>query len=174
MGILSKITGKSTPQNQSASATRSAIAATGGHQINRDTFLGATHENALNPANPGEIINLRTVEIETAPRYMSKDESDAIRTQAKQTTEATGYTVSALRALSRIEQSNAKIQKEFREYQGVVAESELKKVKSNAKLGRKLHSLRPQYARTGAGFHVAEKRADDLVVQVQSDVQKYF
>lgn len=169
MGILTSLT-----QSRTKSSNKTGLTATGAHALSSETILKATHAHAINPMQPGDFSNLRSVGIETKPRYIGKAESDAIRSQAKAIGEQVAPTISALRALGRIESADAKVQKEFREYQGIVAEGELKKIKSNAKLGRKLHGQRPQYTRAGATLFAAERVADQRVLDVQRDVAKYF
>lgn len=171
MGILSQLTQR---KHNNGSSNRSALNATGNHALSSEIILTATNPNAVSPMNPGNWTNLRSFGVETTPRYIGKAESDTIRSQAKAIGEQVGSTISALRALSRTEKADAKVQKEFREYQAVVAEGEVKKIKSNAKLGRTLHGQRAQYARAGAGLYAAEKVADQRVIDVQRDVAKYF
>lgn len=171
MGILSNLT---QPKHSSNSSSRAGMTATGSHALSSETILTATNPNAINPMQPGNWSVLRSTGIETTPRYIGKAESDAIRSKSKAINAQVGTTISALRALGRIEKADAKVTKEFRAYQGVVADSEVKKIKANAKLGRSLHGQRAQYARAGASLYAAEKVADQRVIDVQRDVAKYF
>lgn len=177
MGILKNFIGqnKQNPQSHhSKNFNTTALTATGSHALQSEQILAATHADAINPVQHGNFHNLRSVGIETTPRYMTREESHHIRGKAKQITQAVAPTVAALRALSRVEKADAKVQKEFRKYQGAVADGELKKVRSNVSLGKKLHGQRSQYATLGAGIHQAEKQADQRVVQVQAEVAKFF
>ena len=51
------------------------------------------------------------------------------------------------------------VHKEHRKYEGAVAENELKKVRGNAVLAKKLHGMRPGYARLGLGIDKADSDA---------------
>ncbi|MEG4252925.1 hypothetical protein QUA36_30435, partial [Microcoleus sp. Pol10D4] len=65
----------------------------------------------------------------------------------------------AYKALGKIEVADKTVHKEHRKYEGVVADNELGKKRSDTRLAKHLHSLRPGYARLGLGLDKAESDA---------------
>jgi hypothetical protein len=61
--------------------------------------------------------------------------------------------------LTKIEAADKTVHKEHRKYEGAVAENELGKKRSDTGLAKKLHGLRPGYARLGLGIDKADSDA---------------
>ena len=138
----------------------------GGHAIDKSKVLAQTDAGAISPTNPGNFGSIRSVPVVPAPRYFTKDEADAVKDLAKEKTDGARQSKRAYKALGKIEAADAVVHKEHRKYEGVVADQELKKVRSNSGLAKKLHALRPGYARLGLGIDKADSdartRIDDI------------
>ncbi|MEG4287298.1 hypothetical protein QUB68_29755 [Microcoleus sp. A006_D1] len=138
------------------------LAATGNdgeHAIDKSKVLAETAAGVITPMNPGNFGSIRTAPVVPAPRYFERDEADQLKELAKEKTDGARQAKRAYQALGKIEEADAKVHKEHRKYEGVVAENELKKVRSNASLAKKLHGMRPGYARLGLGIDKAENNA---------------
>lgn len=131
----------------------------GGHNIDKSKALAATDAGAISPLNPGNFGSIRSTPVVPAPRYFTKEEKGAVKKLAKEKTENARHSKQAYEALGRIEEADAKVHKSHRKYEGVVADNELKKLRSNAGLAKKLHGLRPGYAKLGLGIDKAENNA---------------
>lgn len=129
------------------------------HSIDKSRVLAASAAGVISPTNPGNFGSIRTAPVVPEPRYFSKDEADAVKELAKEKTEGARNSKRAYKALGKIEAADAVVHKEHRKYEGAVADQELKKVRSNAGLAKKLHALRPGYARLGMGIDKAESDA---------------
>jgi hypothetical protein len=141
------------------SAASSELAQNDGHAIDKSKVLAATAPGVITPNNPGNFGSIRTIPVVPEPRYFSREEKDAVKELKKEKVEGAQITVQTYKALAQIEEADAKVHKAHRKYQGAVAENELKKVRSNAGLAKKLHGLRPGYARLGMGIDKADSDA---------------
>ncbi|MEG4918610.1 hypothetical protein [Microcoleus sp. B7-D4] len=128
----------------------------GHHAIDKSKVLAATDAGAISPTSPGNFGSIRSIPVIAAPRYFSKDEADAVKDLAKEKVEGARNSKRAYKALGKIEAADASVHKEHRKYEGVVADNELRKLRSNAGLAKKLHGLTPGYARLGLGIDKAE------------------
>ena len=131
----------------------------GNHAIDKSKVLAQTDAAVITPKTPGNFGSIRSVPVVPAPRYFTKDEADGVKDLAKEKTEGARNSKRAYKALGKIEAADATVHKEHRKYEGVVADNELKKVRSNAGLAKKLHGLTPGYARLGLGIDKAENDA---------------
>ena len=131
----------------------------GGHAIEKSKVLAETAAGVITPTSPGNFGSIRTAPVVPAPRYFERDEADQLKELAKEKVAGARQSKRAYQALGKIEEADAKVHKEHRKYEGVVAENELKKVRSNASLAKKLHGMRPGYARLGLGIDKAENDA---------------
>lgn len=131
----------------------------GNHTIDKSRVLAATDAGAISPTNPGNFGSIRSAPVVPAPRYFTKDEADGLKDLAKEKADGARQAKRSYKALGKIEQADATVHKEHRKYEGVVAENELKKVRDNAGLAKKLHALRPGYARLGLGIDKADSDA---------------
>ena len=131
----------------------------GGHAIDKSRVLAATDAGAISPLNPGNFGSIRTAPVVPAPRYFTREEADGLKDLAKEKADGAKQAKRGYKALGKIEESDATVHKEHRKYEGVVAENELKKVRSNTGLAKKLHGMRPGYARLGMGIDKADSDA---------------
>jgi hypothetical protein len=141
------------------SAGTSELAEAGDHAIDKSKVLAATAPGVITPTNPGNFSSIRSVPIVPNPRYCDRDTADKLKELAKEKTEDARHTKRAYKALIQIEEADATVHKSHRKYEGAVAENELKKKRSDAGLGKKLHALRPGYARLGLGIDKADSDA---------------
>ena len=131
----------------------------GSHSIDKSKVLAATDAGVITPMNPGSFGSIRTAPVVPEPRYFSKEEASRLKALEKEKTDGARQSKKAYKALSKIEVADATVHKSHRKYEGVVAGEELKKVRSNASLAKKLHGLTPGYARLGLGIDKAENDA---------------
>jgi hypothetical protein len=83
----------------------------------KSQILGkATDATVITPLNPGKFGSIRSTPIVEAPRYFTKEEMDAMKALAKDKTEGARQAKRAYKALSRIEEADAKVHKSHRAY----------------------------------------------------------
>ena len=131
----------------------------GGHAIDKSKVLAATAAGVITPLNPGNFGSIRTAPIVPAPRYFERDEADKLKELAKEKTDGARQSKRAYNALTKIEEADKSVHKSHRKYEGSVAENELGKKRADAGLAKKLHGMRPGYARLGLGIDKAENDA---------------
>lgn len=131
----------------------------GGHAIDKSKVLASTGAGVITPLNPGNFGSIRTAPVVPNPTYFDREQADRLKELAKEKTDGARQSKRAYKALGKIEEADATVHKEHRKYEGVVAEEELKKVRSNTGLAKKLHALRPGYARLGLGIDKADSDA---------------
>lgn len=140
----------------------------GSHSINNGQLLAATDKDAINPNNPGDLSNVRTVPVLNRVRIFNQAEADVLELQEAQRDYDVKHTKRALRSLGKLENHDANVQTAYRGYQIRVANAELRKVKSNVALGKTLHGQRTQYAVMGGSLNVAQSNADQAVAVVST------
>ena len=131
----------------------------GGHSIDKSKVLAATDAGVITPTNPGNFGSIRSVPVVPAPRYFDREEADRLKELAKEKTDGARQSKRAYKALGKIEVADKTVHKEHRKYEGTVAENELGKKRADAGLAKKLHGLRPGYARLGLGIDKADSDA---------------
>lgn len=131
----------------------------GGHSIDKSKVLAATDAGVITPTNPGNFGSIRSVPVVPAPRYFDREEADRLKELAKEKTDGAKQSKRAYKALGKIEAADKTVHKEHRKYEGVVADNELGKKRADAGLAKKLHNLRPGYARLGLGIDKADNDA---------------
>ncbi|MEG4037531.1 hypothetical protein QUA03_27380 [Microcoleus sp. S36b_A4] len=145
--------------NGQSAAGKLAAGNDGSHAIDKSKVLAQTDAAVITPTNPGNFDSIRSVPVVPSPRYFDREEADKLKELAKEKTDGARQSKRAYKALGKIEEADATVHKEHRKYEGVVAENELKKVRGNAGLAKKLHNLRPGYARLGLGIDKADSDA---------------
>lgn len=128
----------------------------------------ATDANVITPLNPGKFSSIRSIPVLDAPRYFTKEEADALKAESKQKTEDARHTKKAYKAMSAVEVADAKVHKAHRGYEVAVATNELTKKQADFKLAKKLHGLRPGYARLGVGLEKAENKATERIEAIKA------
>ena len=140
----------------------------GNHSIDKSKVLVATDAGAISPMNPGNFGSIRTAPVVPEPRYFDKEEASRLKQLAKEKTEGARHAKKAYKSLSKIEVADATVHKSHRKYEKVVANEELGKIRANAGLAKKLHGLRPNYARLGMGIDKADKSARTQIDEIKA------
>jgi len=131
----------------------------GNHAIDKLKVLASTDTSVITPLNPGNFSSIRSVPVVPDPRYFDREQADALKNLAKEKTDGARQSKRAYKSLAKIEAADKIVHKEHRKYEGAVAEKELGKKRSDAGLAKKLHGLRPGYARLGLGIDKADSDA---------------
>jgi hypothetical protein len=140
----------------------------GNHAIDKSKVLTATDAAVITPQNPGNFGSIRTAPVVPAPQYFDKEQANALKKLTKEKTEGARHSKKAYKSLGKIEKADATVHKSHRKYEGEVAVNELTKVHSNASLAKKLHGLRPGYARLGMGIEKAENDARTRIDEIKA------
>ena len=74
----------------------------------------------------------------------------------------------AYKALTKIEAADKTVHKEHRKYEGAVAQNELGKKRADVGLAKKLHGMRPGYARFGLGIDKADSDARTRIDEIKT------
>jgi hypothetical protein len=131
----------------------------GNHAIDKSKVLAQTDALVITPNNPGNFSSIRSVPVVPDPRYFTKEEADAVKGLAKEKTDGARQSKRAYKALTRIEEADRTVHKSHRKYEAEVAVLKLGKKRSDAGLAKKLHGMRPGYARLGLGIDKADSDA---------------
>lgn len=140
----------------------------GGDAIDKSKVLAATAPGVITPLNPGDFSTIRSVPVVPAPRYFTKEEADAMKDLAKEKTDGAKQSKRAYEALGKVEAADAKVHRHHRKYEGVVADNELGKKRSDTRLAKHLHTLRPGYARLGLGLDKADRDARTRIDEIKA------
>jgi hypothetical protein len=140
----------------------------GSHTIDKSKVLAQTDALVITPNTPGNFSSIRSVPVVPDPRYFTKEEADAMKGLAKDKTEGARQSKRAYKSLAKIEAADKTVHKEHRKYEGAVAENELGKKRSDAGLAKKLHGLRPGYARLGLGIDKADSNARTRIDEIKT------
>ena len=149
-------------------AGKLASTSDGNHAIDKSRVLAATDAGAISPTNPGNFGSIRSVPVVPNPRYFDREQADKLKELAKEKTDGARQSKRAYSALTKIEEADKSVHKSHRKYEGAVAENELGKLRANAGLAKKLHALRPGYARLGLGIDKAESDARTRIDAIKS------
>jgi hypothetical protein len=131
----------------------------GSHAIDKSKVLSSTDTSVSTPLNPGNFSSIRSVPVVPDPRYFDREQADKLKELAKDKTDGARQSKRAYKSLAKIEAADKTVHKEHRKYEGAVAENELGKKRSDAGLAKKLHRMRPGYARLGLGIDKADSDA---------------
>ena len=140
----------------------------GNHAIDKSKVLASTDASVITPLNPGNFGSVRTVPVVPAPRYFTKEEADAMKGLAKEKTDGARQSKRAYKALTKIEAADKTVHKEHRKYEGAIADNELSKKRADTGLAKKLHGMRPGYARLGLGIDKADSDARTRIDEIKA------
>ena len=152
--------------NQSAADKR--VNNFGNHAIDKSKVLASTDKTVITPLNPGNFGSVRSVPVVPAPRYFTKEEADAMKGLAKEKTDGARQTKRAYKSLAKIEAADKTVHQQHRKYEGAVAENEFGKKRADTGLAKKLHSMRPGYARLGLGIDKADSDARTRIDEIKT------
>jgi hypothetical protein len=140
----------------------------GSHAIDKSKVLASTDTSVITPLNPGNFSSIRSVPVVPDPRYFDREQADKLKELAKEKTDDARQSKRAYKSLAKIEAADKTVHKEHRKYEGVVAENELGKKRSDAGLAKKLHGLRPGYARLGLGIDKADSDTRTRIDEIKA------
>src|SRR5918997_454760 len=140
----------------------------GNHAIDKSKVLAQTDAEVITPNTLGNFSSIRSVPIVSAPRYSTKEEADAMKGLAKEKTDGARQSKRVYKFLAHIEAADKTVHKEHRKYEGAVAENELGKKRADVGLAKKLHSMRPGYARLGLGIDKADSDARTRIDEIKA------
>lgn len=140
----------------------------GSHAIDKSKVLVQTDAGVITPNTPGNFSSIRSVPVVPNPRYFTKEEADAMKGLAKEKTDGARQSKRAYKALTKVEVADKTVHQQHRKYEGAVAENELGKKRSDAGLAKKLHSMRPGYARLGLGIDKADSNARTRINEIKA------
>jgi hypothetical protein len=128
----------------------------GNHAINKSKVLAQTDAGVITPNSPGNFSSIRSIPVVPDPRYFDREQADKLKELAKEKTDGARQSKRAYKSLAKIEAADKTVHQQHRKYEGAVAENELGKKRADAGLAKKLHSMRPGYARLGLGIDLAD------------------
>jgi hypothetical protein len=149
-------------------AGKLSVSNDGSHAIDKSKVLASTDDRVITPLTPGGFGSVRTVPVVPAPRYFTREEADAMKGLAKEKTDGARQSKRAYKSLAKIEVADKTVHQQHRKYEGAVAENELGKKRSDAGLAKKLHSMRPGYARLGLGIDKADSDARTRIDEIKA------
>jgi hypothetical protein len=139
----------------------------GNHAINKSKVLAQTDAGVITPNTPGNFSSIRSVPVVPDPRYFDREQADKLKELAKEKTDGARQSKRAYKSLAKIEVAGNVVHKEHRKYEGAVAQNELGKKRSDARLAKKLHSMRPGYARLGLGVDKVDSNARTRIDEIK-------
>lgn len=110
---------------------------------------------------------VRSAPIVERPRYFNEGEANALSSLAKQKATDARQTVRAYNHLTRIEESDTRVHRSHRRYQVAVAENDVVRQKSDARLQRKMQQLRPERERLTQGVETARMNANRRIAELK-------
>ncbi len=140
----------------------------GSQAIDKSKVLARTDVGVITPNTPGNFSSIRSVPVVPDPRYFDREQADKLKELAKEKTDGDRQSKRAYKSLAKIEAADKTVHKEHRKYEGAVAENELGKKRSDAGLAKKLHGLRPGYARLGLGIDKADSDARTRIDEIKA------
>ena len=140
----------------------------GSHAIDKSKVLAQTDAGVITPKTPGNFSSIRSVPVVPDPRYFTKEEADAMKGLANEKTDGARQSKRAYKALTKIEAADKTVHQQHRKYEGAVAENELGKKRADTGLAKKLHGMRPGYARLGLGIDKADSDARTRIDEIKA------
>jgi hypothetical protein len=140
----------------------------GSHAIDKSKVLAQTAPGVITPNTPGNFSSIRSVPVVPDPRYFDREQADKLKELAKAKTEGARQSKRVYKFLAKIEAADKTVHKEHRKYEGAVADNELGKKRADTGLAKKLHGLRPGYARLGLGIDKADSDARTRIDEIKA------
>ena len=155
--------------SQSAVSRDSAINSDS-HAIDKSKVLAQTDAGVITPKTPGNFSSIRSAPLVPDPRYFDREQADKLKELAKEKTDGARQSKRAYKALTKIEAADKTVHKEHRKYEVAVAQNELGKKRADVGLAKKLHSMRPGYARLGLGIDKADSDARTRIDEIRANL----
>jgi hypothetical protein len=144
----------------------------GSHAIDKSKVMAQTDALVITPNNPGNFSSIRSVPVVPDPRYFTKEEADAMKGLAKEKTDGARQSKRAYKSLAKIEAADKTVHQQHRKYESTVAQNELGKKRADAGLAKKLHSMRPGYARLELGIDKADSDARARIDEIKAKLTR--
>jgi len=138
------------------------------HGIDKSKVLAQTDALVITPNTPGNFSSIRSVPVVPDPRYFDREQADKLKELAKEKIDGARQSKRAYKSLAKIEAADKTVHREHRKYEGAVGENELGKKRSDVGLAKKLHSMRPGYARLGLGIDKADSDARTRIDEIKA------
>ena len=151
-----------------SAASKLSASNDGSHAIDKSKVLASTDTSVITPLNPGNFSSIRSAPVVPDPRYFEREEANKLKELAKEKTDGARQSKRAYKALTKIEAADKTVHKEHRKYEGAVAENELDKKRADVGLAKKLHGMRPGYARLGLGIDKADSDARTRIDEIKA------
>ena len=143
----------------------------GSHALDKSKVLAQTDAGVITPNTPGNFSSIRSVPVVPAPRYFTKEEADAMKGLAKEKTDGARQSKRAYKALTLIEAADKTVHQQHRKYESAVSVNELGKKRADVGLAKKLHGMRPGYARLGLGIDKADSDARTRIDEIKAKLK---
>jgi len=143
----------------------------GSHAIDKSKVLATTDTSVITPLNPGNFSSIRSVPVVPDPRYFDREQADALKNLAHEKTDGARQSKRAYKSLAKIEAADRTVHQQHRKYEGAVSVNELGKKRADAGLAKKLHSMRPGYARLGLGIDKADSNARTRIDAIKAKLK---
>lgn len=139
--------------------------ASGGNNlaVAKTNALQHTHPDVPTPSHPGNFHSLRTMAVQVSPQFFTKEEAEELRTTASQRKKEVGYSKTAYKALTDIDDAETEVEGLHYDYLKSVAGNESKRLKAKVGLVSKLHRLRTTYDGLSQRVMVAQGLADKAI-----------
>ena len=160
MGLMTKLFGGKLARSNSGSGEIS------GHSIDSCKALAATNNKVPSPHN-ADFSSIRSAPIIEKPAYFNAKQAAALEALAQEREAMAKSSTKAYRALTRVDAADTSVHRTHRKYQGVVADNEVSKLQSNARLAEKLHKQRPEYERMGQRVDAADHGAAAAIAAIR-------
>jgi len=134
--------------------------------------LAAPPSGGLSHQNPGDLSHRRTVPLIGRQRPFTSAETEVLRVKADQLETIAVNTELGFQLIERIEESDLKIHKAYRGYQGKVAEVDYQKRSADVKYGEQLHQLRGKYGDLHSRLTEADTKATVRGNAIKARVQQ--
>jgi len=162
MGLMSKIFG-----GKLATGNGEAGGNLSGHNIDKGSALAPTGKGVPSPHN-ADFSSIRSAPVVEKPTYFDARTAAALEALAMQREAMAKSSKKAYRALKRVDHADTDVHCTHRKYQGVLAENEVAKLQSNARLAEKLHGMRPEYERMGQRVETANHAAAAAIAAIRA------
>jgi len=162
MGLLRLIFG-----GEKLAASNDAGGNLSGHNINKGSALAPTGKGVPSPHN-ADFSSIRSAPVVEKPTYFDAKTAAALEALAAEREAMAKSAKKAYRALKRVDHADTEVHITHRKYQGVLAENEVAKLQSNARLAEKLHGLRPEYEKMGQRVEQADHAAEAAIAAIKN------
>lgn len=154
--------------------TEKKSSSSGSHNINKSVVLAPTDDQAPSPNNIGIFPSIRSIPVVEGPRYFNRQEATAIKKLAKEKKQNAIYSQEAYQGLKEIDDADTVVHVSHYKYKGSLAGNEVKKLSANATYAKKLHSLRPSYAKLDSGIDEAEIKANAKIQEIKTKIKSQW